>query len=138
MARMLSWLGQQSDAESAYQQVLTRAPHNPEAQRGLAQVQDWQGHHRLAQATLALRLSDDPNDLEARRLLAQSYYSMGRPDKAVDELKLALGPTGALADATGSGGPAVSPTISNIRNPIIDAGVLNAGLLPVSLRSTSP
>jgi len=92
VARILSWSGRQSDAETAYRQVLTLNPNNPEAQRGLAQVEDWQGHHRLAQAVLAQRLTDDQDDLEARRLLAQSLYWMGRPDKAMDELKLALRP----------------------------------------------
>jgi cellulose synthase/poly-beta-1,6-N-acetylglucosamine synthase-like glycosyltransferase/thioredoxin-like negative regulator of GroEL len=140
VARVLSWSGRQSDAETAYRRILSLSPNNPEAQRGLAQVEDWQGHHRLAQAVLAQRLTDDPDDLDARRLLAQSLYWMGRPDKAMDELKLALKPkqaqdvTNSLQQESSDQPP---ETVTGSLAPQ-DGGLLQAGLQPFSVHSVSP
>ena len=81
--------------------MLLQDPANPEGQRGLAQVEDWQGHHRIAQAILEARLKADPADQEARQLLAQCQVWLGRPDKAIRVLQ--LGQEARLTPTAGTG-----------------------------------
>jgi cellulose synthase/poly-beta-1,6-N-acetylglucosamine synthase-like glycosyltransferase/predicted Zn-dependent protease len=145
MARILSWTGDQSAAEGVFQETLTRSPNNPEALRGLAQVEDWLGHHRMAQTLLDQRLKDDPKDLEARRLLAQSLVWMGRPDRAMEELAIALGPLAGSANIQPNTGgpdrkkeigiPRPAPTTNHSASEQLSE--LQSGLQPANLASNS-
>ena len=140
VARVLSWSGRQYDAEASFRRVLVLSPNNPEAERGLAQVEDWQGHHRLAQAVLEERLTEDKDDLEARRLLAQSLYWMGRPDKAMDELNLALKPKQVKGVTTKRQMVASDQPPETVADSLIpkDVGSLQADLQPFSVHSVIP
>lgn len=90
IARMLSWLGRQTEAINVYNKMLVRNPGSSAVVRGIAQAEDWKGHHQEAQATLHQLIDHNPDDVEARRLLAESLVSSGRPDRAIDEVQKAL------------------------------------------------
>ena len=67
-ARVRTWRGDLTGARSLYSETLARQPGSGAALAGLAQVDRWEGHERLAlqRADSALRLS--PDDRDARQL----------------------------------------------------------------------
>jgi Flp pilus assembly protein TadD len=83
-------MGRRAEARDEYQEILQIDPINAQAMRGLAQLEDWDGRHLVAQALLRRRLQQEPSDMDARRMLAQSLVWSGRPDVAIGQLELAL------------------------------------------------
>ncbi|TAL89861.1 MAG: PEP-CTERM system TPR-repeat protein PrsT [Rhodanobacter sp.] len=81
--------GHFDDATAQLQQVLKASPNNPQAQMLLGAVNYAQGNYGQAEMYLSNVMGTDPN-VEARKLLALTFYREGRSRQALDMLRPAV------------------------------------------------
>lgn len=73
-ARVLMWMGRQSEAIAAYRSVLAQDPENAGARLGVAMSENWAGRHRVATRQLEAIARDPAADAEALKALAFARY----------------------------------------------------------------
>jgi tetratricopeptide (TPR) repeat protein len=74
VARLQSWKGHYTQAESLYRGVLADHPGDVEAEIGLADVLGWQQHYSNAVEILKSLETRDPNNLEVLSRLGRLYF----------------------------------------------------------------
>lgn len=82
LGRSTQALGQQEEALSVYNKVLSLAPDNTHALRGLGQIKSEQGHYLEAQSYLETLLLHEPNDEEVRERLEEIRILLESDDTA--------------------------------------------------------
>ena len=76
--RVQGWKGNHAQARRSYQDVLVQVPGDPDALRGLAQLDLWAGNPEGAATRLALLPSEDAQSPESELMQSQIDQRMGR------------------------------------------------------------